>query len=226
MRHVGIDKTRRNGIDADLLWRQLLGQRLGDADHRRLAATVDCLTGITNPADDRRQVDDAAATSTLHHPRRILAAIEGAVTVGREGALYLLLLDHAEQRIVQHPCIVDQHVQLAGLAKELLEGLLDRLRIGHIEAKRYTRHAKLDAERLCHLGDGLLIATIEPQLGALGGKLPGDGETDAAPSAGDHYPFTLQQAGHQRATPYLVRISRALATELMSMMSSVSSSTP
>ena len=143
-----------------------------------------------------------------------------------EGLLQLGLIDHTEQPLFQHAGIVDQHVQLTRLGKQLLKGLLDCLRLRHVDAERVTRHAELGAELIDQPVHGRLISSRQPQFGPLRGKQPGNGEPDAAPGAGDQHPLALQQPLHQRATPYLARISRALATELMSMMSSVSSSTP
>src|SRR5690606_33773687 len=182
--------------------------------------------GGAHPSHQGGQIDDAAATAALHQAGGILAAIDNAESIVAEGLLQLGLIDHAKQGLFQHTGIVDQHVQLTGLGKQLLKGLLDRLRLGHVETERLAGDTELGAEGGRQLAHGRFIAAPQPQLGSLRGELAGDGEANAAPGARDQYPLALQQPLHQRATPYLARISRALATELMSMMSSVSSRTP
>ena len=46
-----------------------------------------------------------------------------------KGAFNLLLLDHADQCVIQNPGVIDQHIQLTSLGKQPLESLFDRLRL-------------------------------------------------------------------------------------------------
>ncbi len=96
----------------------------------------------------------------LHQASRILAAIKCAITVGRKCAFNLLLLDHADQCVIQNPGVIDQHIQLTGLGKQSLESLFDRLRLSHIEAKWQTGHSKVGMQSLCYPSNLDIITAI------------------------------------------------------------------
>lgn len=59
--HLSIEKSRRYRIDGDAERADFARQRFGEADQRRLGGAVDRQARVAGKADDRGDVDDAAA---------------------------------------------------------------------------------------------------------------------------------------------------------------------
>ena len=127
-----------DGVAADALADEIRGDRLGEADHGRLARAVDI--AVRDAADRgraRRDVDDRARFPALgralQHARqegadravhRLDVEVEGKIPV---------LLGAFEHRAVMHEAgAVEEHVDLADRGRELLH----RRRVEHVRALR------------------------------------------------------------------------------------------
>ena len=84
---AGAHGGRRHAVDADAGARELLAERLGEADHRRLRRAVRGRVGIAFLARDRRDVDDAPVVLRSHDRHDGAVAQEHAVHVDVEHAL-------------------------------------------------------------------------------------------------------------------------------------------
>ena len=143
--HRGIDRSRRHGIDADTVLRELGGLLLGQVREPRLAGPVGDAQRGGPQARDRGDVDDGAAALVAHDRRHRLGHQEGTGEVDRQHPLPLL------QRHVQHRLehrdarVVDQCIDAAELPVRLLHGVLHRRRVGDIGLERQRRLSAVQA---------------------------------------------------------------------------------
>ena len=76
-----LERRRGHGIDDHALGGQLLAQRLGEAQHRRLGGGIGAGIGVAFLAGDGGDIDDAAIAGFHHHRGDGAAAIEQSVDV-------------------------------------------------------------------------------------------------------------------------------------------------
>src|SRR5438045_5000039 len=86
--HRRFDHCRTYRIDPNAIARGFERGGLGEADHAMLAGAVCGRTRRTDPARDRRHVDDGPATALLEHlPNLVLQAKAHTVEIDVDGAL-------------------------------------------------------------------------------------------------------------------------------------------
>ena len=147
-------RSRCSGCLADVVG----GDRLGEADHRRLARAVD--EAVRQSADrgsDRGHVDDRAA-ALLQHPRQEGARHEvHRLHVHRERLVPVLGRSVEDRAVVHDSCAVEQHVDVADFACLSSNGRF----------VRDVQNARPDAVLALELPDGLGIHVARPDLRAL-----------------------------------------------------------
>ena len=130
-----------DGVAADALADEVGRDRLGEADHRRLARPVDI--AVRDAADRRgarRDVDDGARFPALGRALEH-AGQEGAdravhrLDVEVEGEIPVLLGAFEHRAVVDEAGAVEEHVDLADRGRELLH----RRRVEHVRALRAAR---------------------------------------------------------------------------------------
>jgi len=127
--HLGGDQARPDGVDADALGADLLGQRQVEAVDRALRRRVGgASTQPAQPRGDRGHVDDDAALAAVrgrHPPDRLARAEVDAEHVGPEQVGHVVPVHRVDPEVGQHPGIVDQAV-------EMTEGL--------VQAREHAHH--------------------------------------------------------------------------------------
>ncbi len=194
--HVGLDEARRHRIDPHAERRDLLRQRLGEADDAGLRGRVIRLRGGTVDAGERRHVDDRAGPllDELKHQR--LRRIEQAAEIGRDH-LIPLLAPHPRQRgVARNARIVDERVDPAELGRDRLDGVTHGIGVGDVARKRPAAPPRIDAFHLPRqLGRGVGVP-VEDE-GDVRALLHGDANhpgADAARAAGHQDPFVVEQS--------------------------------
>ena len=101
-------KPGRHAVDGDVAAADLLRQRLGEADQRRLGGGVVGLAGVAAAADHRGDLDDAAVARLHHAAQHRLRQPEHGLEVGLDDRVPLLVLHPQQQVVARDAGVVDQ----------------------------------------------------------------------------------------------------------------------
>ena len=132
----GLGDRRGDGIDRDVVGRELLAERLGQADDAGLGGRIGGGVGVAFLAGDRGDIGDAAVVPLDHAGDDRLAAIERA---GEVDADHLVpLLGRVLPGLGDRPGdagVVDEDVDLAEGVKRLVAGALDGGIVGDVDGR-------------------------------------------------------------------------------------------
>src|SRR5690606_9211230 len=129
--HVGHragDEARGDAVDGDAAAADLLGQRLGEADHAGLGGGVVGLARVAGDADHRGDADDAAGAA-LHHPLHGGAAeAEIGFQIDLDDVGEVLVLHPHQQAVLGDAGVGDEDVQrgaggLFGAGDQAVDGV-------------------------------------------------------------------------------------------------------
>ncbi len=131
---LGVDADRQHLVDLDPRPAQLGAQRLGQADHGVLGRTVRRAAREPALAGDRGELDDVAAAAGAEALERELRADDHAHDVDVDERLRgpVGLVDERADR--HDPGVVDEHVERAEPALDLVEEPVKTGPVGHVEA--------------------------------------------------------------------------------------------
>ena len=177
---VGLDESRRDGVDPDLVGCQLQGHLFGEHFDSRLGHAVVGQVGRRHLLSGGRHVDDSAMRPVLDHSTRYrLAHEEVALQVDVQNGVPLLLADVEERGPLQDSGVVDEEVDTA----QELVGLADEARdVGG--GVRGALHGDGTAPHLLDLTHGAVgVFAAAPEVDGHIGALPGQPERDTAADA-------------------------------------------
>src|SRR5689334_3682880 len=200
-RHVGLDQSRRDGVDEDPPVRQLPRRRFRQSDQARLRRRVIGLASVAHGTGRRRDVDDAPAGLRAHHRFAGGAGHEkGALQIRLEDAIPVLVLHPEHEPVAGDAGVVHEHVDPAESLARRLDQPLGILSPGHVGHE--ARGLRAIVRELLHgEAEPVGIATGDDDARAVPDHPRGDGEADAA-----------RAARHQRHLPrHVTHLSAASA---------------
>ncbi len=160
-------------------------KRSRKAQHGGLGRAIDRQPAVAGEADDRGDIDDAAAAFRQHGPHRVFRQHDGRHRVDADELLDLGIVHDRERTLGAHRGVVDQAVDRS----EVLADLLDQAGYG-LDLAEIERH-EVDLAALCALCLGDRRRQLRAGLArhrdhaiAGGGELFGDPEAEAAGAAG------------------------------------------
>src|SRR5690606_19759986 len=208
-----------DGVDTDLLRRQLTGQAAGQAHHARLGGNV-VAGAFTGQRTGAGEVDDGAGSALGdHQPCCFASTEEGALEVDAHDPVPVLRRGIEE---AVHPAgtgVVDQHVQAPGFVSDTLHGSLHRGLVHHV-----ADHGVGTTLEVGNAGvDGFFIDVGGVYHGALLHELADNGGPHALGGSGHERnlviefhrcsywpngidPLTVAAMIHARPTPNIVRL--------------------
>ena len=129
------EKAGRDRVHVDAASAHLAGQRSGEADQRRFRGAVDREAAVAGEADNRRDVDDAAAAVGQHVADHVLGQDDGRQHVQANQPLDVGV-GHERQRAVRaQRGVVDEPVDRAELGSQLLDELPESAHVLEIERR-------------------------------------------------------------------------------------------
>ena len=187
--HVGGDEARGHGVAGDVAAGEFAGDGFGEADQAGLAGGVVGLAGVADQADDRGDVDDARVLGFHQHAHEGFHGVEGALEIGVEHGVPVLLLHAHEQAVAGDAGVVDEDVHRAEFVADFLGEFLHGGVIGHIHGVGGGGAGKLGVDFLRGLAAARGAAAHHRDLGTLRGKRAGDFLADSTASSGDDGDF-------------------------------------
>ncbi len=185
--HLGLEVTRCDGVDPHVEARQFQRQGFAQLHHAGLGRTVVAVAAAHAQAEDRGDVDDAAAAPGLGQALRCaLGDAPDAVEVGGEHGAPVFLADFQSALAVADAGIVQHHVDHAELRLGAVERGLDTGTIGHVQYHGVCLSA-LGLNGLCKLRQPLGAPRREHYAGASLRSHAGQMGADTAGGAGDQH---------------------------------------
>ena len=135
----------RDDVHRDAARRHLARQRLGEPDQPGLRRGVVGLPGVAHLADHRADGDDAAAALLQHRPHRRLRQREGRGQVGRDHRVPVVALHPHQQLIAGDAGVADDDVEPAVPLDDRRRQLLERRRVGDVDADAPRRARRSSA---------------------------------------------------------------------------------
>ena len=186
LRHRGVDRSRRDCVDADPDIAQLRGLLLRQVDQCRLAGSVRDAQRARAQSRDRCDVDDAAAAVAQHHARGGLRAQECAAEVDVEHARPFVVRRLEDRLEYGDAGVVDERV-------DATEARDDRIECAcNLRGNRDVAFERDRAVVVIESGDGFARCRKRcgidvEQRDAMAGRqeLARDGQADAARGSGD-----------------------------------------
>ena len=158
LRHISLNKARRNRIDADAAGRQFPCRCFRQADHTCFRCRIICLSGVSCHADHRSHVDDAAALLTDHRPCRKADAVERSLEVCLNDTVEGFLRHAHQKAVLCDTRVVDQNIDFPIQSKNFLRPRFTRRKIRYI-ALHHAAVSSCRADSRKH-GFGRLFRTI------------------------------------------------------------------
>ena len=142
-RHIGGDESRRHGIAAHALGRELARGRLCEPDEPRLGRRIVALAGVAHEPGHRADVDHAAAAVADEHAGTVAQHVERPLEVRVEHGVVVGLAHHGEQAVPGDPGVVHEDVHGAEIGLYPRDGLLHRGKRRDVALICPRRHAVL-----------------------------------------------------------------------------------
>ena len=127
LRHLGVQKPWRDRVDVDAEPADLARQRSREPDQRRFRRAVDREAAVSREADDRRDVDDAAAAVRHHVADHVLGQDDRREGVHANQALDLRVVHERQRAVRPQRGVVDEPVDRPELLPQLLDEVRDLL---------------------------------------------------------------------------------------------------
>jgi len=178
--HLGLDESRREGVDRHPFAGELLGERLREGRDARLRRRIVRLAEVPDLPDHRGDVHDASVVLLEHLVDEDLRAVEDAVQVDGEDLAPRGVV-HLHERLVRvDPGIVHENVEAAELTEDFLRHP-ERVRIVTDVGLRDERPPAHRLDRIGDVARGLFARhVIHHDVRALLGEGERDGATDSA----------------------------------------------
>lgn len=181
--HVALDPARRNRIHRDAPVAEILGEALGDAVDRRLAARVErVVPDADEPRRDARHEHEPPAPLAV--PVRVLAHEELRPQVQPEDEVEAGFRHVARVLKRLHPAVRADDVDLAKVSHRLVEQARDLGHAGHVGLDRMGARAVRGDLRADGLRVGEAFDVVYNHRGAPRAELEGDAGADAPGGAG------------------------------------------
>ena len=142
------------------------------------------LAAVADEPDHGRDVDDPPPPFFHHGAHHCLAAEKRPFQIGIENAVPVALLHHRRQTVAGDAGVGHQDVDGAAGGDDLLDALLHRLGVGHVEADHKPPAAGRLHQAQGFLGRGGVGHVVDADRGAHGGQADANGPADAAAAAG------------------------------------------
>jgi hypothetical protein len=180
----GLDGAGKDGVDADVVRAELVGEGAGEADEGGLGGDVDGKARGRDDPGDRTHINDGAALALLHAGKNGLGDEELVLEVEGEGAVpggggYVF---GGVAGVVAG--VVDEDVESGVGGEEGGEGAVEGGLVGEVAGEVDGRVRVMGEAGEEGLGGGV-VAIEEEDLGALGGEGFDERGADAAGAAGD-----------------------------------------
>src|SRR5205085_948508 len=148
-RRVRANESRRDVVDGDVPWSQLVRELPGEPDLCRLRRGVRLDAGeADSEARAAGDVDDPTRARLLHSRRNRLGAVERAGDVDVEDALPVARRDLLERAadLAEHSAgVVDEDVDASARSRRLTHECLDGVLVRHVHDARRAAPASLGA---------------------------------------------------------------------------------
>jgi hypothetical protein len=186
-----VNARRRDAIAADIVTNIVARDGISHGQHRALAHRIGKSVGEACGGSDRGEVQNHAASGSLHIINRGVHAVVDTLHVDTEDALEVLIASALQRANVRDSCIVDKDVNRTAAA-DLAENILYLLLIGDV-AQVPLRCATLAANCRRSFFGMLLIYFEDVNRGACLREADCDRLTDAACAASDNCSLAFQQ---------------------------------
>jgi hypothetical protein len=180
--HVGLDVSRRDGVAANVPRRQLPRHALGEPEEARLGRGVVRLARVPHEAHHRAHVHDHSVAELHHATRYGPRHVEGALEVGVDDLIPVLILQAKEDVVAGDPRIVHEDAHRTQGLFHRCHRLCCRHRVGHVAAQPQVPLAGEPCRRLV---GPCLVASEHGHPGTALGQGPRNGQPDPPGSARD-----------------------------------------
>ena len=175
-------KPGRDAVDQDVAAGVLLGHRLGEADEPGLAGRVVGLALVAGQSHDAGDVDDPPGPALHHSLDHGPGRVEGALQVGVEHRVPVVVGQPEQDVVPGEPGVVDQDVDRA---QRRLGGRDRGLDLGRRRRRRRPTPVARSPSSPATARARSASRPDDRHLGARAVERAGDGEADAAGAAGD-----------------------------------------
>jgi len=188
----GDHHTGRDGVDANAVGPDQPGQRVGEADNRRLRRGIGRQRRRAAHPGDRRHVDDRTAAPRLHLRHHRLGGKENVPKIDVDHPVELIRRHLGENLALVVGGVVHQHRGVTQLGTDFCYRSTQGVEVQQIARHEQRRRAALacDLPHQCCTGIGVDIEEGNTRL--LGGEGTHESGTDATGAAGDQYDAILE----------------------------------
>ena len=193
-KHIGLDASRRDGVDGNTLGPGVGGETTGEALDRGLGPGVDGVVGHAGHARrDRGHEDDAAAVREV--AQGVLGDEELGARVEAEDAVVVVFRDVFFGAEDLHAGIGDDDVEPAEVRERLREELSDLRHFGDVGADGDGFAADRLDLRYDVVGGGRAVGVVDDDGGAALAEFEGDAGAETAAGAGYEDDFAVESGG-------------------------------
>ena len=181
----GGDGAGEDGVDADVVGAELVGEGAGESDDGGLGGDVEGQAGGGDEPGDGTHVDDGAAAGGAHGGDDGLDGEEEGAEVGGDGAVPGLGGDFFDGVALVVGGVVDEDVDGGVGGEDLIDGGLEGGEVGEVAVDVLRSGAAFGGEGGDEGVGGGVLDVEEGDAGALAGEVGDEGRADAGCAAGD-----------------------------------------